>query len=235
MPSVAARPARERSIPVSPTPHTTPHDAKHGPPRDDSKDGPGAGGDGDGAKGDPPQPVADPVLAVMWGDAPAITGDLGPAPAGGSSSASAPDHNAFSVDLGGIRDAENTMLGAERTAISAYESVRQRVANDINGGEVFGQQATQGGEEAHDEFFAPSQGTRHVNAVPPGPDQPIRDAANEYAAYMNPAMMAVLREIADAIENTGRFVAMLNRAGQLYAHADQESFFPDPPPNPLKK
>lgn len=205
---------------------STPHNAQHGPPRNDDTDGPTAG------SGDPSGPapgyVADPYLQVIWNDAPVIVGTAG---TGSGGAGAHRNHPAFTVDLESIRDAENGILGQARGSVAGYMHLKELVRSAIDGGTVFGQQATE--TVSHDNnsvFYGVSNG--------PGPDRPdtieadgpVQQAAQAYAAAMNPVMSEVLRQIADALESVGQFVVALDAAGQQYASADRNSFFPDPPP-----
>ncbi|MFC5643269.1 hypothetical protein [Kitasatospora cinereorecta] len=208
---------------------TTPRNSVHGPPRDDSRDGPNAGG-GDG-NSTPPAYAGDPYLQVIWGDAPVITGDLGPAKQGGGGGHR--HHPAYSVDLGSVRDCENAMLGQARLAVTEYMRLKEIVRAAIDGNSVWGQQAM---KRVRHPAVPGYHGVSYAPARPDTfePDELVRKAGEAYAATMNPVMSQVLRQCADAIEATGQFMAMLNRAGQQYAHADRSSFFPDPPPPAVK-
>jgi hypothetical protein len=168
---------------------------------------------------------------VIWSDAPAITGDLGPQQGGGGAGGHR-HHPAFSIDLGSVRDCENGMLGQARTAVAGYMHLKETVRSAIDGNSVWGQQALK--RVSH-----PAIGGPHGVAVPRRPDtfEPddgVRQAGEAYAKAMNPAMSQVLRQCADAIEAVGQFMAMINRSAQQYAHADRQSFFPDPPPPAVK-
>jgi hypothetical protein len=44
-----------------------------------------------------------------------------------------------------------------------------------------------------------------------------------------------LLQAADAIRLAGDYVSMLNRAGQIYTHADKMSFPPEPPASPAAR
>jgi len=206
---------------------TTPRNSIHGPPRDDSTDGPTAGG----GSSDSPAPsyVPDPYLQVIWGDAPAITGNVGGnAGAGGTPN----EHPMFTVDLGSIREAENGILGQTRSAVANYMNLKNLVEQAIDGGSVWGQQATMTVEHptstAYEGVSEGGPGPSIPDTIEPDTD--IQQVAQQYAAVMDPAMSEVLRQCADAIESVGQFVVLLDRAGQQYAYADKTSFFPDPPP-----
>ncbi|GAA1226445.1 hypothetical protein GCM10009665_16230 [Kitasatospora nipponensis] len=206
---------------------STPHNAQHGPPRDDNRDGPAGGGSGDPSTPDRlPAWQGDPYLQVVWGDAPVITGDLGPQGQGGGGAHRS--HPAFTVDLGSIRDCENGMLGQARESVAGYMQLKERVRSAIDADTVWGQHAMKLVEHTS---ILNSYGT-YTPARPDTleADGPVQQSAEAYAKVMNPVMSEVLRQIADSIESVGQFVALLNRAGQQYAAADRSSFFPDPPP-----
>jgi hypothetical protein len=210
---------------------TTGKNAQHGPPRVDSLDGPTADSGGSGGSGAAFSYVMAPSLQVIWGPAPNITGDVGAVPPPSSDGPTPNSHRALTVDLGSIRDAENGMLDQSKQATADYMSLRATVKAAIDGHAVFGQQATM--TVAH-----PSSGVWYGVSNGPGPqtpdsiepDQAIVDAANQYAQVMEPWMLNVLVEAGNALESVGQFIALLDKAGQHYAYADKNSFFPDPPP-----
>jgi hypothetical protein len=213
---------------------TQPRNSIHGPPRNDATDGPTA--DSGGPSGPAPQFVPDPYLQVIWGDAPAVTGDVGPTgPGGGGANVTHRNHGPITVDLGSIESAENGMLAQSRQAVSEYMYVKQQVENAINGGVIWGQQATKTVTRQTNTTFYGATGGGSGPAQPTTvePDQAIQQAAQQYAAVMNPVMTEVLRQIADSVESVGQFIVGLNRSAQLYAYADKNSFFPDPPPSPV--
>ncbi|MFE0462670.1 hypothetical protein ACFW1A_25785 [Kitasatospora sp. NPDC058965] len=207
---------------------STPHNAVHGPPRDDARDGPQSGDDNSGDPSRTPSWSADPYLQVIWSQPPDITGNF--ADSTGSGSGGHRHHPALAVDLGSVWETENGILGRARTSVAGYMQLKELCRSAIDGGSIWGQHAMKRVEH-------PPIGTRDgYQTVRPDTmeaDGPVQQAANEYARAMDPTMSEVLRQIADAIESVGQFTALLNRAGQLYAHADRGSFFPDPPPPPV--
>ncbi|WP_329570749.1 hypothetical protein [Kitasatospora sp. NBC_01266] len=206
---------------------STPHNSLHGPPRDDNTDGPTAGGSSD-PNAPTPAYAADPYLQVVWGDAPAITGDVGPQGSGNGGGGHR-NHPAISVDLESIRDCENGILGQARSSVADYMHLKELCRAAIDGGAIWGQQAMEkvhhpgGAVGVHGIYVQPRPDTLEA-------DGPVQQAGTAYAQVMNPVMSEVLFDVASAIESVGQFVVLLNRAGQQYAHADIGSFFPDPPP-----
>lgn len=204
---------------------TTGNNSQHGPVRDNTQDVliPENGG----------SYVTAPNLEVIWGPAPNITGDIGgdpPPPPPGTTAPTPNSHPAINVDLGSIQDAENGMLGQSKQAVADYTSLRATVDTAVNGHQVFGQQATMTVSHSTSAFYSVSNGPGPATPDTIEPDQAIIDAANKFAPVMEPWMLNVLVEVGNAIESVGQFIALLDKAGQRYAYADQKSFFPDPPP-----
>jgi hypothetical protein len=205
---------------------STPHNSQYGPARDDSRDGPQSGND-NGPSGPPPDYYGDPYLQVVWSQAPDITGNF--PNSGGSGGGGHRNHGPIAIDLGSLLATENGILGQSRTAVANYMQLKEKCRAAIDGGSIWGQHAM---KTVHHPGVATKTGIVGARPDTQEPDGPVQQAANEYAAAMDPVMSEVLRQIADAIESVGQFTACLNRAGQLYAHADRGSFFPDPPPAP---
>jgi len=82
---------------------------------------------------DPPPPdVKPPTVADSWGGvAPSVTGTLPPPPAGSNPQtvSQPPSHPAYVVSPGGIRNAENVLLGQIDTQIADYNNLKAYVAN----------------------------------------------------------------------------------------------------------
>jgi hypothetical protein len=164
-----------------------------------------------------------PDLAMYWSAPP----DLTPQASGGSSSGSSqsnPPIDSLTVNLGGIRDAEQTMLTSSSTIVSAYESLKSLYLSGQN--TVFGQEATD--TTGSNGGYSESSWTFTTSA------DPIAQPAQEFAEGSNgqPGMNAVqeyaLQQVADAIAVVGEFIALLNAAAQQYSQADVSSFLPPP-------
>ncbi|MEU2246868.1 hypothetical protein [Streptomyces sp. NPDC019224] len=176
-----------------------------------------------------------PALAMIWGDAPPITANLGPTPSGGGGAASTAvggSHPEITVDLGSIRESMQGLLESSRTAVEGYMAMVARVSGAVNDSTVFGQNAQL---MVDNSFFDFSTGIWSLDPQGPHlePDTELQQAAKEFAAGMNPAMTKVMRECADAIELVGQFIVLIDRAGSTYANADYNSVFPEMPPTPV--
>lgn len=128
------------------------------------------------------------------------------------------------IDLSALRTTEKALLTESRAAVKKYEELRTKVA--AVKGTVFGQTAMDKGKEGsgHTSLsagFDPQTGKSHKN--------PFQDTAKEFAAEMNPAMERTLLQIGSTLEKLGEYIALLNHSGQVYAKADRDSRFPDPP------
>jgi hypothetical protein len=161
---------------------------------------------------DPPGYASDPQLEMLWTTPPPFTGL---ATSGGSSGTPPPPSTSFTVALASILSAEQALLNATSTVVNAYNPVESQVQDIINGNSFYGQWAEQ-------------PGYREVAAPTSMPNDPLSQAAQEFAAQMNPAMTRALRLVADSMEAVGIFIAMLNTAGQAYTSADKSSVVPPP-------
>jgi hypothetical protein len=169
----------------------------------------------------PPGYASDPTLEMLWGPPPAYTGDLGDNAAGSASTPLAIIDQPVSVDLAAMQAAEQSLLDVASTLVNAYNPLNQQVQADNSAGTIFGQQDT----------FSLNilTGTGlQIQSTEPEPE--VQQSAQQFAALMNPVMTRALRMVADATETIGVFIAMLDKAGQAYAAADQNSMFPPPPP-----
>ena len=85
-----------------------------------------------GNPGSPPPPdVVPPTVVDSWnGVAPSVTGTLPPPAAGSTPSqvSQPPSHSPYAVSPGGIRNAENTLLGQVDTQIGDYNNLKAYVA-----------------------------------------------------------------------------------------------------------
>ncbi|WP_329366232.1 hypothetical protein [Streptomyces sp. NBC_01483] len=156
-----------------------------------------------------------PNITVDWGGLPSFN-----FPPPGESSGN-DDHNTetpatppIKVDLGGMRAAENSLLNLGRTAVDAYQGLRQDVlsAKDT----VFGQQDT--------DWVKDPSVDQHVPTERPGQ---IQDMAREFAASMNPVMERALLFMGSTLELYGRYIALVNKTGQTYSEVDRHARFPE--------
>jgi hypothetical protein len=171
----------------------------------------------------PPGYASDPTLEMLWTTVPAYTGAT--APSGGKILAAPPPAATLvpiAVNLGTVQAAESAMLSAIAQVVSAYNQQNQAVQSEIAEGTIFGQQA---------EYTALAKYTPNNyvyrdpggNAQLSGPLTGLQQSAQEFAAQINPAMTQVVRMIADAAEQVGVYIALLNNAGQAYSSADISS------------
>lgn len=190
-------------------------------PYDQNPFNPNASG---GSSGGTTIPGSSPVpdLAMYWTAPP----DLTPSSSGGSSGSSSsgssgPAMDSLYVDLGGVRDREQTMLTAASTIVDAYESLKSLFLSGED--TVFGQQA---GTTTYTQTYSeqPSQPSTQAD--------PIQQTAQQFADGTNgqPGMNAVqeyaLEQVADCMAVIGEFIALLNSAAQQYAQADASSALP---------
>lgn len=198
---------------------TDPIKPKHGKAYDPNAQG---GGDGtpDPDKGkDLSYLVPTVAIGKNWSTPASFNDD----PPGGSSKSDnkpTPSVDSITVDLGSIRSAETTMLGAARTAITDYSTLRDKVmaVKDT----VFGQTAveTVKSRANSDGVNSPYDHTQN---------SPVQDPAKKFAEEINPAQEKALWQMANALEIVGQYIAALNAAGQSYAKTDRASNMPPPP------
>jgi hypothetical protein len=188
-------------------PFTPPADNAPAPP-DDPK-----------AKQDLPYNV--PTVTVGWTAAPSFNLDPPNSESGGNNNP-VPPCPPFTVDLSSLRAAEGTMLDASRTAVSNYQTLRDKVLSEKD--TVFGQTAIDNSQVTGIEYYQPAPG---------GDPSPLQDIAKQFAETMNPAQDKVLAQMAAALEVVGQYIAAVNRAGQSYGRADRKAEFPAPPANPV--
>ena len=162
---------------------------------------------------DPPPAgyASDPQLEMLWTTPPSFTGVA----ASGTSSTAPPLSGSFTVGLGSLQSAEQSMLDSASTIVNAYNPVEASVQSAISDDNFFGQ-------------WAEPPGYREVATPTSMPNDQLSQAAQELAAWINPAMTRVLRVVADSMEAAGIFIAMLNAAGQAYTSADKNSAVPAP-------
>ncbi|MFI5798082.1 hypothetical protein [Streptomyces sp. NPDC051677] len=156
-----------------------------------------------------------PNVAVGWGSLPTFnnpppdTGQGGDAEARSDVPATPP----IRVDLSGLRATENTLLSAVRTAVDAYQGLRQHVLSTED--DVFGQNEM-------DWYKDPT----YYGSIPSEVPSKIQPIAREFAASMNPAMEKALYFMGTTLELVGEYIALVNRTGQTYSEVDRKSRFP---------
>lgn len=168
-----------------------------------------------------------PETEVAWEEPPSFNIDPTDLSSGGDENQ---DENTepsadFKVDLATLRTAESAMLTEANGAVNKYEEVRALVA--AVKGTVFGQGATSkkssgSGHTSSRSGYDPDAGKKTKN--------PFAEAGEAFAAEMNPAQERALLQVASSLNALGEYIARLNHSGQVYAQADRQSRFPDPPP-----
>ncbi|MEV6994322.1 hypothetical protein AB0N87_34895 [Streptomyces sp. NPDC093228] len=170
-----------------------------------------------------------PVMGVEWETPPSFnlypTGGSGR----GNPGTDVPDSGPISFDATAVRATENALLTQGRNAVGNYEALRRHVDSAVHG-----------------QFWGPKHAytTPYVNpGVTPNPaggwsppldstekedQEALARFGEEFAGHINPAMQKALALQSNALELLGNYIAMINNAGQSYAHVDQASRFPDP-------
>ena len=160
-----------------------------------------------------------PTLQLVWSGTPPTYNEA-PANSGGGGGA---DHRAIvgivRADLKAMRDTETTMMTDANVAVSEYENVRKYTLAHLDS--IWGQTAA-----GHDAVVQNpnDRGTTWAH-VP----NDFRETARKFAETMNPAMERGLEQIGGVLEKMGEYMALLNKSGQLFAQADDNSRFPEPP------
>lgn len=170
-----------------------------------------------------------PTMTVGWDTPPSFNTDPG-GQANGQSSSDIADSGPIGFDATTVRATENTLLTQGRNAVSGYESLRAKVDSAVHG-QFWGPAHT-----AQPVSATPGQGANSTGGYTPPPDQMDKDDQNtladigdNFAQHINPAMQKALAAQSNALELLGNFIAMINGAGQSYAHVDRAARFPDPP------
>ncbi|MBU7600419.1 hypothetical protein JGS22_023000 [Streptomyces sp. P38-E01] len=169
-----------------------------------------------------------PETEVAWDELPSFNDD--PSDLSEDSGDGDQDENSdpsadFKMDLSTLRTAETSILAEANGAVDKYEEVRALVASVKD--TVFGQGATSKGDggSGHTSLSAgynPSADKETKN--------PFAEAGEAFGAEMNPAQERALLQVASSLNKLGEYIARLNHSGQVYAQADRQSHFPDPPP-----
>lgn len=163
-----------------------------------------------------------PAVSVDWKEPPSFNDD--PPKNGGSDGGNQtiPPVEAFVIDLSSMRVAEQNMLNYATVASMFHFSLRQKIMWKKHG--IFGQGATQSSAT----YTSSSIYEMPQNVGKTEPSQ-WAEAAEEFAAIINPLQEKALAQIAGVLQSTGEYIATLNAVGQMYAQADRNSLFPDPP------
>jgi|EndMetStandDraft_8_1072994.scaffolds.fasta_scaffold182575_2 hypothetical protein len=208
------------------------HQPKYGP-----RYSPPSGGDG-GADVNAGRDLwlAVPWLSVPqpWNSGPPSFNDdpAGPAASGGDPPEGIPLTTEFHMHMPSVRTSLDRMLADTKLLVNMYDDLRLTVWT--NKDNIFGQNAlvptnnAAGGNAA-----SQVSGGGGSNQVEGHDKSPIQDAARGFALHMIPAEELALKQIADALEMVGMFIAGVDRAGQSYAQADRKARFPDPPRDPV--
>jgi hypothetical protein len=186
---------------------------------------------------------------MLWTRPPDLTGQGMMANSGGSSSMP-PESMPFNVALSTLQSAMQSMLNSGAAIVPPYNELEQEVQQAVTQGTIFGQEATYNtAGTSHmptGKFVIPgstsanSVGTNqvlsssaHGDGMNPAnyhqPDTPLQQAAQQFAAQMNPAMTRIVRLMADSMSTVGSYIALVNKAGQMYTAADKSSEIPPPP------
>jgi hypothetical protein len=158
-----------------------------------------------------------PTIDVIWTTVPSVTVQA----ASGTSAATAPAHDDFSVALPSITAAEQDMLSSAGIVVGDYKALKDHVLATQD--YIFGQQidiADMPGGNTQD-----IDGTATSNLV--RPDE-FRAAAQDYADSRNPTQHGLLKQVGDTMEIVGQYIAALRDAANCYATADNSSLFPAP-------
>jgi hypothetical protein len=118
-----------------------------------------------------------------------------------------PSHPAWYVDGSTIRTLESDIVSSATTAANEYQSLVNYVAST--------------------KWWIFSAGSPEALQVKSGHQTVTYDPNLKTTKDLSSASDNLLLNVADAIHSAGTFVEALNAAGQLYAHADLESFTPE--------
>ena len=166
-----------------------------------------------------------PSLSMAYTQSP----DIVPTAMSGSPSGDSPDpaaivqlDPAFSIDLAELRSVEQSILNDTANVVDKYQQMYNLVTNAMFSSSFWGQNVGYV-LNVHEDVKG---GNGHV------PKEVVYDVLDKegiaQANSMNPQMQLLLQQIGDAIELVGKYTALLNNAGQLYAYADSKSAFPTP-------
>ncbi|MGP4045982.1 hypothetical protein [Streptomyces sp. 2A115] len=210
--------------------------------REDSKydphplSGDTSGGEGGGADPDAGKDLSYlvPTVTVGWDAPPSFNLPPKSDQSEGGGSSEVVDTGPIFVDAGSVRAAESTMLGLLRAAAADYEELRTRTL-----------------AVRTEDFFGPPQPKSPIAAMNPGTPgnssgaSPMADGetdpegtaavaelGKQFGETIKPAMEKALWQMANSLTLVGQYLAVVNRAGQMYAQVDRKAKFPDPPTGP---
>ncbi|MFI2611718.1 hypothetical protein [Kitasatospora sp. NPDC018619] len=195
----------------------------------------------DGGNGPDPKPgggAADPTLKMLWenGYVPGFSGvpaNNGGAPAGTDPSTPAPalpGHAAFSVDLATLYSVISAGASGASGVVDAYNALKVKVGAVVASGTFWGQQA--GSIQTVYDNSGIAGGIGPIARQAFVSDKGVQKAAGKFAPIINPELTTALRQVADAVELYGVYLARLDLAGQAYASADYGSIMPEVAPRP---
>ncbi|GGM21428.1 hypothetical protein GCM10010129_77140 [Streptomyces fumigatiscleroticus] len=174
----------------------------------------------------------DPEVTVAWDAPPSFNLPPKQAPdgGGGGQSNEVADSGAIRMDGPSVRAAESAMLGDLRALVADYQTLRSK---------VLGLQVTDFGPPPPKDTNVPKPnwgGVGNSSGAPSSPDehdpegeQALSEFAEEFFASIKPAMEKVLWQVANSLELSGQYLALVNKAGQGYAQIDRACRFPEPP------
>ncbi|MFE7590559.1 hypothetical protein ACFU6K_14255 [Kitasatospora sp. NPDC057512] len=194
--------------------------------------------DGGGSDPKPGGGAADPTLKMLWenGYVPGFNEGFtkpAPPPVGTGPGPAAPPpagHASFSVDLSTVYSV--IVSGASTTSgvVDAYNALKAKVDAVVASGTFWGQQFAPVGTWYDNSGMAGGMGP--IPRTGPIPDKGVQKAAQKFAPIINPELQTALRQVADAVEIYGVYLARLDLAGQAYASADHGSILPEVAPRP---
>ncbi len=169
-----------------------------------------------------------PDLQIVWTAAPNFipqAADLGAA-SGSGTGADAAAHADLTIDLGSLREAEESILAASGPAVTQFEDTKALFLADKDW--AYGQQSTR--EAAVDVGFNNSGGTANLQlkSVPDfiAPTAQAFADGSDGKPGINEAQEQVLQSVGNVMAMVGEFLAAMNDAGEAYGIADVHSYFP---------
>ncbi|MET7695304.1 hypothetical protein ABZT06_46745 [Streptomyces sp. NPDC005483] len=173
-----------------------------------------------------------PQVSVAWETPPSF--NKPPKDAGGGSggqSSDVTDSGPILMDGPSVRAAESAALGGLRTASSGYSNLRGKVSS-LNA-DFFGpkekKQPVASVNTGTANPTGTSSGTMSDGDTDPEGNEALHQMADQFYESIKPAMQKALWQIANSLEVSGQYLAMVNKAGQTYAQMDRACVFPDPP------
>lgn len=136
------------------------------------------------------------------------------------------------VNLQNLAGSLDEMLNHSRALVAQYELLRSKVLSSQD--TVFGQEATVVAAMKPAGQAVPGGASSLSvagNSIPIEDGRPSRwqKTAQDFGDRMNPMQQKVLQKIGVTLELVGEYIALANHSGQVYAEADRQSRFPEPP------